>query len=718
MRCHIRLLHYSPLHLTVYVLVLLLASMGLISCSDSKLTQPGHTNPFDDWHPDPNSDPFNLQAVAGSQSIQLSWQNPEGPGISEYEIFRQVDEVGEFNYIRKQPATVTVLTDVDIEASHYYAYKIVAYNSAGHCIPDDRVPTVSVRANPVMVLAEGAGMSATPLVDLRIESYLATEMKVSELPGAQVFWQDFNQLSTWDFEESNVHLDGDSLRLYLKLRYSDGSESSEVSSLAILDLEPPIAFFTIIYGSRGRIYFDASTSHDANYTCATEQLKARWDFDGDGNWDTDFENDFTVYSDYWPGESTIRVQIRDIVGHENEYSQAITVPNRLPTEPVNPSPVDGDANATPLTDLSWSSSIDPDGAEVLYDVYFSYIGEPLVHVATVIEAVLDLGSIRELSRIEWESQYQWQVIARDPHGGEIASDIWTFFIGSHVPRLPVIKIHAGEFTMGDGESQCGLYQRSVTLTEDFYLGRTEITNAQYIEMLQWALDENDPPLIEVTSENMVRSKMGSTRYLLDLGNSWNSIRFRSGWFRIPDDYRDHPVANLSWYGAACFCDWLSMSEGLLPAYENIGLWLCNGGDPYGAEGYRLPTDAEWEYAARYNDDRIYPWGNEEPTPALANYRSDDNHLAPVGSYPPAPADLLLLDMAGNVREWCNDLWTCNLSVLAVVNPVGGIDGDHRVARGGYWQGTAEHLRCAQRGHGNQRGFGQYTGFRIAKSISP
>ena len=138
-----------------------------------------------------------------------------------------------------------------------------------------------------------------------------------------------------------------------------------------------------------------------------------------------------------------------------------------------------------------------------------------------------------------------------------------------------------------------------------------------------------------------------------------------------------------------------MQEGLARAYDH-STWLCNDGDPYTASGYRLPTDAEWEFAAQYDDERIYPWGNESPDCNRAYYWDCVEEFGPrfteVGGYPAAPAELGLYDIAGNVAEFCND-WArrysvCNLGTNSETNPVGPDSGEQRVLRSG--------LRCAHR----------------------
>lgn len=182
---------------------------------------------------------------------------------------------------------------------------------------------------------------------------------------------------------------------------------------------------------------------------------------------------------------------------------------------------------------------------------------------------------------------------------------------------------------------------------------------------------------------------------------------------------DHPMVYVSWFGAAAYCDWLSMQAGLARAYDH-STWQCNHGDPYGATGYRLPTDAEWEYAAQYDDERIYPWGNEAPDPdcSRANLWGCLHSTGSVGRYPAAPAVLDLYDMIGNVFEWCNDWHQCDLGPTAVTDPVGPAAGEDRVLRGGSWmRGDIDYRRCAVRYRNNVGPFYSITdvGLRCARS---
>lgn len=178
------------------------------------------------------------------------------------------------------------------------------------------------------------------------------------------------------------------------------------------------------------------------------------------------------------------------------------------------------------------------------------------------------------------------------------------------------------------------------------------------------------------------------------------------------------MTEVSWWGAAAYCDWLSMQAGFPRAYDHSD-WSCNASDPYGATGYRLPTDAEWEYAAQFNDERIHPWGNEPPDCSRANYHGCVGAAAPVGNYPAAPELLGLYDMAGNVWEWCNDWHTCDLGTSGVTDPAGPGLGTYRVLRSGAWNdGYLRALRCSERPNALPSNTYADGGFRIARTHSP
>jgi formylglycine-generating enzyme required for sulfatase activity len=283
----------------------------------------------------------------------------------------------------------------------------------------------------------------------------------------------------------------------------------------------------------------------------------------------------------------------------------------------------------------------------------------------------------------------------------------------------MVLVPAGSFVMGDGESYCGESERDVTLTRDFYLGQHEVTNQEYLAAVQWAYDNG---YVTATTSSVQDSLDRSTVELLNLDDLDSEIAFSDGVFSLRDAGHginpDHPVKEVTWYGAARYCDWLSLQEEppLDRAYAHGGDWSCNGGNPYAAEGYRLPTDAEWEYAAQYDDEREYPWGNEATNCSLANDSDCVGWTSPVGSYPAGDSALGLSDMKGNVSEWCNEWWLCDLGTAPVTDPVGPLTGSGRVIRGGSFGDHGPN--CASRFLYDPGMCGSWCGLRAARTAHP
>jgi formylglycine-generating enzyme required for sulfatase activity len=253
----------------------------------------------------------------------------------------------------------------------------------------------------------------------------------------------------------------------------------------------------------------------------------------------------------------------------------------------------------------------------------------------------------------------------------------------------------GTFRMGSERREQGRRPneglREVTLKRPYYIGVTEVTNIEFRKFRP----EHVSGYIEKRSF----------------------------------DLDAQPVVQVSWNDAAAYCNWLSEREGLPPAYEE-------GGGKFVLRkpvttGYRLPTEAEWEYAARYagpGKTRRFPWGDALPVVAragnlagaetkgqleadLEGYRDDYPVVAPVGKFEPTP--LGLHDMGGNVSEWVNDYYLSFVDPAAVTDPLGPDQAARHVVRGASWRSAAvAELRFAWRDSAADPS--QSIGFRVAR----
>lgn len=266
----------------------------------------------------------------------------------------------------------------------------------------------------------------------------------------------------------------------------------------------------------------------------------------------------------------------------------------------------------------------------------------------------------------------------------------------------LVLLPAGKYVQGSDRREQGRRsnesQREVTLTRAFYLAENEVTNAQF--------------------------------RAFRAGHTSGIAREKSL------DLDQQAVTSVSWDDAVAFCNWLSEREALPVAYERRdGRWQLI--EPF-TRGYRLPTEAEWEYAARRVDGsrwQRYPWGDVLPPPAgaanlggaeslpdkpgpdvrlatsLPEYRDDHVVVAPVGAYARSAAGFR--DLGGNVSEWIHDVYVSLPDTRPVTDPMGAVtDGPHAV-RGANWQTTSiAELRAAWRDQAS--GPSQTLGFRVAR----
>jgi formylglycine-generating enzyme required for sulfatase activity len=233
---------------------------------------------------------------------------------------------------------------------------------------------------------------------------------------------------------------------------------------------------------------------------------------------------------------------------------------------------------------------------------------------------------------------------------------------------PMVLVPAGEFTMGSNEGSDDEKPAHRVSLDAYYMDKYEVTVGQYAKFLE-ATSFDAPP-------------------------KWTTMDEPS--------HQKRPVVNVDWADASNYCQWASK---------------------------RLPTEAEWEKAARGTDGRIYPWGNDPPDRLRANYGKEkwNNHaaLVPVGQLEDGKSPYGIYDLAGNVWEWVSDWYDPDYYTTSPSqNPKGPERGKYKVLRGGSWDLAPENLRSSRRDvnipsspdYGSLASYRNFnSGFRCAKT---
>lgn len=252
-----------------------------------------------------------------------------------------------------------------------------------------------------------------------------------------------------------------------------------------------------------------------------------------------------------------------------------------------------------------------------------------------------------------------QPIPGQPVSEEHVAQIAMNLSGYVVPRsslrvapLQWVWVPPGEFMMGSPKGNYAQPAHRVRITKGFWLSKYEVTIAQYAAFL--------------TAHGPVYDEDGNEERIYGL------VRVDEGWWISPGR-ENYPVASLSWSAAKAYCDHY---------------------------GLRLPTEAEWEYAARGTDGRALPWGDTLDPSRCVNLLNGEPYAEamPVGSVPAGDSWCGASDMAGNVQEWCQDWWgQFYYDVSPVDDPPGPVTGQYRIVRGGsfihyVWECASFHRR--------------------------
>lgn len=242
----------------------------------------------------------------------------------------------------------------------------------------------------------------------------------------------------------------------------------------------------------------------------------------------------------------------------------------------------------------------------------------------------------------------------------------------------LLLVPAGEFPMGPPTEQ-----KRVTL-KSFYMDRNEITNAQYAKFLA---------AVEKAGDAAWRSPDQPASKKTHVPTFWDHAELGQG-------KGDCPVVGVDWFDAYAYAMWADK---------------------------RLPTEAEWEKAARGADARVYPWGNTPPEHRFryfanffGSFLGADGHrfTSPVGAFPAGASPYGCMDMAGNAAEWCADWFGPLPPSTRLADPAGPPAGTERVTKGGAWNMDAKSLHCFERWPLEPLRHLSNVGFRCAKDIPP
>jgi formylglycine-generating enzyme required for sulfatase activity len=238
--------------------------------------------------------------------------------------------------------------------------------------------------------------------------------------------------------------------------------------------------------------------------------------------------------------------------------------------------------------------------------------------------------------------------------------------------IPMVLVPAGSFNMGSTGLSANEEPVHNVYLDAFYIDQFEVSFEMYARFL-----------------NEMGNQFEGLANWIEAKDRDLHVHLVDGAWQVDPGFENYPMNEMTWYGARAFCVW---------------------------KGGRLPTEAEWEKAARGTDERLYPW-NGEVTCENANYFGCNRQAVPIDSYPQSLSPYGAYNMSGNIMEWVNDWYAPDYYANSPAeNPTGPESGTHRVFRGGSWINGAYHIRTTYRWPKLPVLTYVATGFRCARDV--
>jgi formylglycine-generating enzyme required for sulfatase activity len=264
-----------------------------------------------------------------------------------------------------------------------------------------------------------------------------------------------------------------------------------------------------------------------------------------------------------------------------------------------------------------------------------------------------------------------------------------------LPDIVWCEVPTGPFLMGSSDEDEMAYddekpQHEYDIEQPYAISRYPVTNAQYAAFVEAGGYQKERYWTQVARKDVWRD--GKVK-------AWNDDEPRENPYDFDEPFNlpNHPVVGVTWYEAVAFCLWLTEV-------------LRGRGELGGDQGIGLPTDPQWEKAARSGDGRIYPWGSE-PDPERANYADTGiGSTSAVGCFPGGGSPYGVEDLSGNVWEWCRTKWESDYEDYQ--NDIALEGSARRVLRGGAFDVGSRGVRCAFRSGGNPHYRDDDLGFRV------